>query len=398
MNILTISAIDSSTGGASRVAMDLHHAYRERGHTSRVLAGKKTTADPDIAELKRPLWRKGLSYLMSNDFDFFDGRQILESDTFREADIVHCHNLSGWYFNLPILPILAKLKPVVWTLHDMWAITPRSAHTSSEVVQDGLYELSDPDFYPSTLWNNDLRLGRRKTSILSQAQLHLVTPCKWLEAKVARSHLVETPRTTIYNGIDASTFSGSGRSEFRSSVSPDDAPIVTFVGAPNNPSKGYDVFRLIAASCEHENVRFVTVGGPQHSLQGNVLEIARTGDKKQMADILGASDVVVMPSRFEVFPLLMLEALACGTPVVGYGAGGMSELLDRAPGCQTVPVGDLPALRQAVIASIGRPRAEREAMAPRLREIVVQDFSVDKMAANYLELFDQLISQRSGAA
>ena len=105
MNILTITASDNSMGGASRVAMDIPPGLLKRGHKSFVFSGKSknTNLNSRIQEIKRPFLTKVLSRALSNDIDFFNTDYLTNSNEFKTADIVHFHNLSGWYFNLTTL-------------------------------------------------------------------------------------------------------------------------------------------------------------------------------------------------------------------------------------------------------------------------------------------------------
>lgn len=369
--------------------MDLHDAYGALGHTATFLTGKKTTTREDVAEIRRPFWRKALSYAMANDFDFFDGDQILKSKAFRQADIVHCHNLLGWYFGLPVLPKLAKIKPVVWTLHDMWALTPRSAYTASTSLRDGMFELSHPDYYPTMPWNNDAHLRTRKKKILGAADIHIVTPCKWLAEKVAQTYLSPKPLSVIYNGIDLTAFKPS------EAVSNGATRTILFAGTTDNPFKGYRDFLWMAEQCRDDNVRFLVVGAAADRSAGNVTEIAKTSDKSAMAALLSAADVLVMPTQFEVFPLLAIEALACGTPVIAYDAGGVGELLELHPRCATVPFGDKDAMLKLAL-EVARPGKTPD-MVRSLRCTAETGFSIQTAAEHYLALFSQLLRGRTHA-
>lgn len=400
MNILTIMANDSALGGASRMAMALHHAYGQNGHETHVLAGKKTTDANDVSELKRPFWRKAAAHLFANDFDFFDGDQILRSPQFRAADIVHCHNLDGWYFNLPVLPELSRRKPVVWTLHDMWALTPHSAHTNSRELEHGLYRLSDPTLYPSLPWDNHRHLARRKAAIYQTLDAHIVTPCKWLSECVAPTALGRLQVSTIHNGIDMDVFVARDKQASKAELGLGNKRVALFVGyaARTNPFKGYEDFAWLAQENTNDNAEFVCVGAETDGRDGPVRLFAATTEQSRMATFLSAADIVVMPSRHDLLPLVMIESLACGTPIIAYDVGGIGEVLDGMPGCTLVPPLDRAALKQAVDAALDRPNDEMARYATDVRKRVENEYSIDRIASMYLNLFEHLISVRNGAS
>lgn len=401
MNILTVTANFGLVGGAARIAHDLCESYTAAGHTVGVLAGKASLTRENLAVLRRPLWRKGLAWLLANDFDFFDGGQILQSPLFERADIVHCHNLNGWYFHLPTLVEMARRKPVVWTLHDQWALTPHSSHTDSRELRHGLFTLSDPSLYPNLLWDNAEHLAKRKSAIYRDLEINLVTPSDWLTELVGRTALAGKPVRTIYNGIDTGLFSPRDRSSRRASLGLDShSPVVLFVGsaATSNVFKGFVDFEWLAKQNEQAEVQFVVLGAEQDEIRDGIRLLAATSDKSRIADIMSAADVLVLPSRHEVAPLVILEALACGTPVVAYDVGGVGELVASAPGSRLVPALDRLALLRAVHDVIGRPEAEREALSAGIRRHVVDRYSTERMTRQYLSLFEELLTQRSGVS
>ena len=400
MRVLTITANDNGIGGASRIAMESHKAYAAAGHDVSMLVGKRTSTDQAVQELRRPLWRKALSYLLANDFDYFDGSQILEAPQFRDADVVHCHNLNGWYFNLPTLIEMGRQKPVVWTLHDMWAITPHSAHTDSRKLQNGLLTLSDPSLYPATLWNNDRWLARRKTQIYRALTAHVVTPCSWLASLVSQTSLASQPLSVIYNGTNLSPFLAANRSGAKERVGLDERPLALFVGAAatSNPFKGFGDFEWLANSKTDCPIQFVCLGVEEDVTRAGMRVMRSTRDRQRIAAVMAAADVLVVPSRHEVLPTVIIEAMACGTPTVAYNVGGISEMFTGDLGGTVVPPQDRLGLREAVIKTALRPLSAQAEFSTRLRRHAKNSFGVDRMASQYIELFESLLSQRGALA
>jgi glycosyltransferase involved in cell wall biosynthesis len=144
------------------------------------------------------------------------------------------------------------------------------------------------------------------------------------------------------------------RAEVRAELGLDDTRPLVVAVARLHPQKGYDV--LLDALAHWGDARPVPLvaiagDGPLHDELAARVRVERLpaillGRRDDVADLLGAADVCVLPSRWEGSPLIAQEALRAGTPLVATRAGGMPELLGD--GALLVPVGDPDALRQAL--------------------------------------------------
>lgn len=396
MNILTITANDNSIGGASRVSMDIHEQLKKNGHFSTVYAGKKESGKNDVTEISRPIWRKLVSKLFANDIDFYSTDYLIESEHFVNADIVHCHNLSGGYFNLETLVKMSIVKPVVWTLHDMWAINPHSGYTDSRDIVNGLYSVSDPSLYPKTLWNNDSYLSKRKTELFRKMKLHLVSPCNWLDELLQNTSLASQDRHVIENGVDTSLFVPHDKDQLKRDLGLPPIPVVIFIGASalNNQFKGFSDFIWMADKANGEAIKFICVGAAENYIDGNIQFVRQTSDKSVVANYLASADVFVLPSRFETFPLVILEAISCGTPVIAYDVGGVKEALDFAPGCKVIEKYKKDEMYEAVIKICNLPPHQKKKNAIGLRKLATKFFSLESMVTRYYDLYEQIIFRR----
>jgi len=127
MNILIIGTTDI-LGGAAKVSWDIKSALQKGGHKVSMFVADKRSKDRDVKVIPRVFWRKLLDFILAIEY-FVYTDWILNTDEFKSADIVHCHNLHGRFFNLRTIQKMSLMKPVVWTLHDEWAITPHCAYT-----------------------------------------------------------------------------------------------------------------------------------------------------------------------------------------------------------------------------------------------------------------------------
>ncbi len=149
----------------------------------------------------------------------------------------------------------------------------------------------------------------------------------------------------------------------------DGRPLVVAVGRLH-PQKGYDVLLDAAArwagSSPPPLVAVAGDGPLQDELAARIaaerLPVVLLGRRSDVADLLAAADLAVLPSRWEARSLTAQEALRTGTPLVATRTGGLPELLGD--GAQLVPVGDATALADAVTGLLADPaRARRLAEA-----------------------------------
>ena len=159
----------------------------------------------------------------------------------------------------------------------------------------------------------------------------IVTPSKWLSGLVNRSYLNKYPIKVINNGIDLEVFQPCN-SDFREKYGLKDKFIILGVALSWGMSKGQDRFEKIAEKLD-ERFQIILVGIKRQDVNSNrIICIAKTDSQKQLAEIYTAADVFLNPTREDNFPTVNIEALACGTPVLSYGAGGSAEAFDEKSG------------------------------------------------------------------
>jgi glycosyltransferase involved in cell wall biosynthesis/SAM-dependent methyltransferase len=202
----------------------------------------------------------------------------------------------------------------------------------------------------------------------------------------------------IYNGLDV--FEGRPRRQEILGLD-ENTPVVSFVGTLSN-TKG--VLRLIDAAAlvlkKFPEVKFALAGADGSA--GDVLErrlreepagraFRLLGFRKDAADVIASSDVFVLPSVADAMPLVVLEAMLAGKPVVATRSGGAAEMVRDGDTGFLVPIDDPPALARAVLALLEDPE-RRAAMGKRGKERARTVFSHERYIKQFERIFDQLAS------
>jgi len=463
LRILTVTTRGTGSG-AERVAWNLFDGYRARGHGSWLAVGTRDTDDPGVFEIPndacrtawsrlwlsagRPLlrresrdrWAKPLRLLLAGigdparaaaqmlgheDFHYPGTRRLLELPPERPA-IVHAHNLHGGYFDLRELPQLSRRAPLVVTLHDAWLLSGHCAHSfECERWRTGCGRCPDLTIYPAVARDATASNFRRKKRIYSASTLYVAAPSRWLAGRLADSMLAPAAREcrVVPNGVDLGTFTPGDRDAARERLGlPRDALILLFAanGILNNPWKDFRTLRravsLAAQSFPGRRMLLLALGEDAPPERAGAAEIAfmpYQPDHDLVAAYYRAADLYVHAARAETFPNTVLEALACGTPVVASAVGGVLEQVRglRVPGADPthaahgvehstgalVPPGDADSLAAAIAALANNPGLRR-----RLGENAARDargrFDQDGQVDGYLEWFREILARSEHGA
>lgn len=395
MKILQIGTIDN-VGGAASVSWSIKKGLEKNGHKMPMFVLEKKSNDNDVFMIPRKLHRY-FHYILSNDIDLFNTNWILNTKEFKEADIIHIHNLHGWYFNLKTLKKMSKIKHVVWTLHDMWAITPHCAHSYDCELKDGFYQCPSMSSYPRIFWHNEKYLCWRKKNIYKNSNFHIVVPSLWLKDKVEQSVLKDKEINLIYNGIDENVFKILDQSSARKDLNlPLNKKIILFQsdGGKSNGFKGWEFTESVIEAFRNDNILFICLGGEESGIDkihNNLLYVTRTSNKNILAKYFSSADIFLYPSLADNCPLVILEAMACGTPIVTFETGGIPELVKHLENGYIAKYKDSEDLIKGVNYILNLDGNTLLNMRNKSRIKVIEKFSIDKMVDEYEELYKKIV-------
>ncbi|PCH91978.1 hypothetical protein COB80_00950 [Candidatus Kaiserbacteria bacterium] len=395
MNILIIGTTDK-LGGAAKVSWELKTSLEKNGHTVSMFVADKISDDPNVHTIPRKLWQKYLGYFLATDY-LVSSDWILKTKEFEEADIVHCHNLHGRFFNLRTLQKMSLLKPTVWTLHDEWAITPHCAYTLEGTdLKNGLYMCPSKQTEPRILWNNTKHLADQKNTLYANSKLHIVSPSTWLLEKVRNTRLGDQDVQLIPNGIDARMFKKTDQAAARDALRlPHDKKIVLSLATAGkaNTWKGWTYAEEIVERNNNKNVLFLNVGNFTHeSSQKNILYRQHISDPAEIALYYSAADTLLFTSIAENFPLVILEAMSCGLPIVSFDVGGVKEVVTHLENGYIARYKNVDELQQGLEWALSLTHNEKEALAMRSVNKIKGGYTLTHMSSKYLDLYNKLLS------
>jgi glycosyltransferase involved in cell wall biosynthesis len=359
MRVAHLSWSDSDDG-SSRAAYRIHTSLQEAGIDSAMFVNVKKTSDSAVfgpvskldkaIKLLRPRLASSVASMMQTDNSALHSPAVMPSSWPRminssDIDIIHVHNVFNGMLSIGDLTRITK--PILWTLHDMWAFCG-----AEHLVWDTRYiegysrsnrPCSERGFDLNRfVWNQKQRRWRRP--------IELACPSSWLAECASHSALMSSwPVTVIPNPLDTTVWKPIDRSQARDLLNlPQNVPLVLFGAsdATANFNKGFDLLLQAMRSVRRLNalngLELIVFGDCEPLNCVDVgLPIRYTGrlhDDLTLRTYYSAADMFVVPSRIESFCQTASEAQACGTPVVAFSTSGLKDVVaDRDTGYLAQP-------------------------------------------------------------
>lgn len=396
MNVLFISTYDIQ-GGAAIAATRLLRAVRQAGCDASMLVRAKQGIDPAVMTAGsngmnklRFYWERGVIYLHNrlsreNLFDVSianTGVPITELPAFKEADVIHLHWINQGMLSVKeIGRILASGKKVVWTMHDMWPFTGICHYSDgSRTSPPSLNHLANTVFH-------------RKHAAYAKGKITFVACSNWLKEMAGQSSLTRGHRLlSIPNPIDTETYRPMDMMEVRKKLNlPLDKKIILFAAVKaSDKRKGMDYLVEAARLMAHhsDDLLLLIAGSRGEEIEKQlILPVKSMGylPPQQMPDLYNAADLFVTPSLQDNLPNTIMEAMACGTPCVGFHTGGIPEMIDHKINGYVARFRDAEDLAEGMQWSL--QDEAQGVLSTNAREKVVREYSERRIAEAYLKIY-----------
>jgi glycosyltransferase involved in cell wall biosynthesis len=360
MKVALINTSDSG-GGAAEACMRLLKALQLQEVDVAMVVQKKKRTENAVYTVERNVFgrlRSTFNFLLERiPFMLFQerdkqvrfafspanaGTDISNSKVIQEADIIHLHWINSGFLSINnIKKLIALNKPVIWTLHDMWAFTG-GCHYSGPCNHfknqcGNCYFLREPE-------DNDISHDGwlAKSDMFSSARnLSIVTCSHWLAETAIKSTLLKGIKIqAIPNPIDTEIFSPQDTAVAKVKWGVSTNTKVILFGAANINDRRKGISFLVDALLHLANVyksdtpvEVVIFGKNKHfdtaKLPFPVRQLNTITAAADLAEIYSLADVFVSPSLEDNLPNMIMEAMSCGTPVVAFNTGGIPDLIDH---------------------------------------------------------------------
>lgn len=422
MKIAKFSAYDT-LGGASVAAVRLTKALLKSGLNAQLFVQTKNS---DFREVQ-PLYTSWLSKKMAFlrfvcdrlSFLFYEksravrfafstakiGTDISQLPVVANSDIIHLHWINFGFLSLKSIENLLKLnKPVVFTLHDMWLFTG-GCHFAGN-CQNFTYSCGNCDQFlrnPSTA-DLSYEVWHKKKAIFETYDFTVVTCSQWLAEQASKSSLLAGKKiVSIPNPIDTELFKPMEKAEARQIFGLDPQKKYILFAAANiaDARKGFSYFidalhilqTQFLNKAASDTVEIILFGKSQidssEALPFMVNHLGQISDIDRLVAAYSAASVFVIPSLEDNLPNTIMEAMACGTPCVGFATGGIPEMIVHEK------TGYLAQYKDAHDLAKGMKHvlfdADATDLAMHARQKVVEEYAEAVVAEKYRQLYQSLI-------
>lgn len=443
ISVTQVSTADIA-GGAERVALDIHMWLLEHGFEATLAVGRKYADYPHTPLIPNEIYRNPLTRAINklapesrgphtslspnaiqvrralkllaspsrtirtwqgyDDFDF-PGTRHIPSLSHKKPDVLHLHNLHGNYFDLRELPVLCAEAPVMLTAHDTWLASGHCAYSvDCHRYHDGCGQCEHLEYLPRAHGDRTHANWLLKRSIYQdpRTHIHLVSPSQWtidiLENSIFGDAIASS--TVIPNGVDTSVFhpvENRNAQKIALGIDPNSVVLTYSLASETNPFKDIRTIRetlpIIAQKYRDRPITYVAIGGTVSSgshIEG--VEMKYTGYLSNPADVaayLQVADVHLHAAHAEVFCLAIIEAEACGAPVVTANVGGTADtLIDGMTGI-LVPRSAPQQMAEATVALLSDP-VRRAQMGRAAAQHALDNLTRELMVQRYCETYQRL--------
>ncbi|MBK7343097.1 MAG: glycosyltransferase [Saprospiraceae bacterium] len=426
MKVTVLSTFDRQ-GGAAEAAFRHVEALRRAGVNARMLVRSARNPSAWIQAVGSGFayrkwvqlleWSERFRYIprAARRQDWFSfsigdlGQKLTDHPWIQDADILNPHWVQKGFLSVAELARLSQLgKPMIWHLQDMWAFTG-GCHYSGSCT--GFTRSCGHCSYLRAPGDHDLsaKILRDKHRLFKDSPFQISTSSQWLQIEAQRSSLFHDREVVhLPMGVDTDKYMPGDKASARAALGlPENGLVILFV-AMNVQDERKGFRHLIAAfdqlsrtltSEQQQEVTLAVLGKfQQNELPAIPFRFQMLGYRNELTDILHSyqsADLFILPSLEDNLPNTVLEAMSCGTPVIGFRSGGVPEMIDDGQTGLLVPSGDAEKLGEALQRFILLPDDQRQTWGVQARQAMLAKYSYPVVAKKHLDHYTRLLGSSS---
>lgn len=423
MNISIVSTLDN-VGGAAIAAYRLFKGLKELKQEPVMLVKEKKSNDPGIYKIRTKAPEYKIEQMLFQQIHkeeifqnrsersntwfslLYPGYDLSKTQVIANSEIINLHWIAGFQSVETIESLLKMKRPVVWTLHDENPYTGGCHYTAgcTKYQKDckNCLQLNEDSFQlPFYSLKNKINLWNQNLTI--------VTPSKWLAQGAKKSRVFKDLRVEVIpNSLETDIFKPKAKNLAKKELGLDPQLITLLFGAYTGFEKRKGFVKLLDAMkyclqdkefktlVKKAGIKILTFGPPQEDLEKLDIEIELIGyinDKERLSSIYSAAEIFILPSLEDNLPNTMLEAMACGTPVIGFEVGGLPDMVENDVTGYLAPCFDSEKLGRLILTLVF-DKNKRNQMSGNCRQLIEKKFKLQDQAGNYLELFNDLLKNQ----
>ncbi|MBI5055570.1 MAG: glycosyltransferase [Nitrospirae bacterium] len=405
MRILNVIQHDRGAYGA---VFDRHLALRKAGIDSTVLCKSEKNNSSEIIKLNvRPnLMERTFFYSLKKSADFFGLSHVpnpITSGFARaikklEFDILHVCTARGTASYLAF-PELTSRKAAIFTVSSMWSFTGHCFHSlDCDRWRTGCGKCPRLSINPPVRRDATRIEWMLKDRAYSHSNLTIITTSNWLTEQVKKSMLNRFPIHQIPHGIDTDIYHplDPGQCRLELGIPPGKKVLMFASDRMDDFLKGGDLL-LEALAGLPESLKSETVlllmGNGGRNISNDIgmqtVDLGYVSDHNRKALCYSAADLFLFPTRAETFGLVSIESQACGTPVVSFRVGGVTDHVRPGITGYLAEPENAEDFRSGIIQLLEHEE-QREKMGRQCRSIAVEEYNINLWAQRFIEVCNSI--------
>jgi len=403
--VLQVSTWDEI--GARFDGLEIHRASRRMGARSAMAVRHRSVTDAGVFSVSSLVTRVADALLKL----LFEGRlgiqrvfaisglALLLRREFWTADAVHLQIIHGKpWFSLLQIPLLSRLKPMVWTWHDPWILSGHCVHPlDCGLWRTGCARCPDLALTVAVPRDSSAVNWKLKRFAVRHTRAVIVVASEWMRLRVEESGMAAHLECRVIPfGVDTTVFRPRDLVESRRALGIDaDAHVVAFRDTGTldrfkncalvvEALRRYLPTRKTYVLCFHTSAAARQLAG-----QYEVVDLGWVPSAEEAAVAYSAADLFLMPSKAEAFGMMAVEAMACGVPVIVAEGTSLPGVVKAPHVGVSVPQGEAEALASAIGSLLADPAARRR-RGDAGRDLAVSEYSFERYLDAHLRLYEEV--------